>query len=116
MDVGCILCFMETPGSPEKGVPQTETKPILTGGVPPIPPHNGPPVLTAIESGEDGDDPNSKEREAAVALTKMRYNMKRVLVRKAGNREEPTRLARLAMHLEGIANGIKNVVGSLLDI
>lgn len=36
--------------------PPLETSPQLTGGVPPIPPHNGPPIDTTIGAAEENPE------------------------------------------------------------
>lgn len=73
---------------PDDLEPRTQTSPSLTGGVPPIPPYNKPPVLTAIATPDpEGDDTHNvidcvSEGEAHKALRQMGYYVSKISVRR----------------------------------
>ena len=76
---------MKTPGEEYEAPPPTDTSAALRGGVPPVPPRNGPPDAVATGSGEDGDESDIRSqthKEALAAIEGLGYVVTKISVNK----------------------------------
>lgn len=101
--------------------PQTQTSAALRGGVPPIPPHNRPPVATAVGMPDPEANPEdirgiiecASEEEARATIRQMGYHVTKIAAKRSP--ERPVRNKEQQTALQSTMRTIQELYWSARD-